>query len=153
MHVIHPLTGELALLPEPWEMRLVAHWFLAAVFSPMDTGLGSQDAGAFLAAGQVLGHEGTDIESHTVVDVRLPADRLRLDGIPADEDVARRLAVKDRHQSLLQLKRRSEAILGTALTALYTILLAGDPIAEVAVNQRFEKLPPLPIAPGRACGS
>ena len=101
MHVINSLASELVLLPEPGKPHLVTHGLLAAVFLPTNVRLGPQYAGAFLAAGQVLGHEGTDIESHTVVDVRLPADRLFLDRLPADEEVERGFAFHDGNEPLL----------------------------------------------------
>jgi len=47
MHVIHSLSGKLAVLPEPGEMNL------AAVFPPTDIGLGSQDTGTILATRQI----------------------------------------------------------------------------------------------------
>ena len=59
----------------------------ASVLLPRNLRLGAEDAGALLAAGDVFGHEGTDVKPHTVVDVRLPADGLFVDGLPADEEV------------------------------------------------------------------
>ena len=103
------------VLPEPGKLRLVADRFLAAVFFPMNVRLGAQDPSAFLAAGQILGHKWADIESHAVVDVRLPSDGLLLDRLPANENVERRLAFQDGDEALLQLQRRGKAILGTAL--------------------------------------
>ena len=106
MYIVNPLTRELAVSPEPGELILVALGFLAAVLAPFDVWFGSQDAGAFLAAEQVLDHEGADIEAHAVVDVGLPANGLFLDGFPAHEEVKRRFPFENGDESLLQLQCR-----------------------------------------------
>jgi len=49
MHVVDPLAGELAVLPEPGKLGLVAGRLIAAVFLPVDIRIGAEDAGALLA--------------------------------------------------------------------------------------------------------
>src|SRR5574337_47641 len=135
MYVVDPLAGDLAVLPEPGELVLVANRLLAAVFLPMDIRLGAQDAGAFLAAGDILGHEGADVEANAIVDVRRPTDGLILDGLPADEEVDGWFACEDGDEPLLQLQRGGQTILGAAFAAFHPILLACNPVAEVAVGE------------------
>src|SRR5680860_18940 len=149
MHVVNSLAGELAVVPEPGELRLFAHRFLAAVFFPVDVWLYTKYARALLAAWDVLSHEGTDVQSHTVVDVRFPADGLLLDRFPADENVERRFAFEDGHEPLLQLQCRGQAILGTAFAAFYAIPLPCDPVAEITIGECFEEPAPFAVAFGQ----
>ena len=90
---------------------------LAAVLAPVKVRPGAQDAGALLAAGIVLGHEGADVQAHTVVDVRLPADGLLFERLPADENVEGGLALDDGGEALLQLLGSEEAVVRAAFAA------------------------------------
>src|SRR5680860_616892 len=139
MDVVDPRSREFIVLPEPRELRLIPHWLLAAIGSPVDIWLSAKNARALFAAGNVLGHEGAAVEAHAVVDVRLPADGLLLDRFPADKEVEGRFAFEDRYESLLQLQRRGQAVVGAAFAAFYAILLPCDPFAEIAVGQRFQQ--------------
>ena len=77
MHVVHAVAGEGATLPEPGELGLVSLGFLASVlFLPLAVGLGAEETGTFLAAGDVGGHEGADVHADAVVEIRVPADGL-----------------------------------------------------------------------------
>lgn len=95
MQIVYPLRRKLAVAPEPWELVLGLVWFFAAILAPVDVGFGAEDAGAFLAAGDVGGHEGANVQAHAVVDVWLPADGLFVEGFPADEDVVGWFAGED----------------------------------------------------------
>ena len=53
-----------------------------------------------------------------------------------------------RNEALLQLQRRSEAILRATFTTLHAILLASDPIAKIAVRERLHETTALAIAIG-----
>ena len=101
MLVVDSVASEVVIAPEPRELLLVAHRFLPAILVPLDVGSGVQDAGTFLAAGEVLGHEGTDIEAYAVVDVWFPTDCLFFYRLPADEEIKRRLACEDGVEPLL----------------------------------------------------
>ena len=105
MHVVDPFSCKLAVLPEPRELLLIAQWLFALVLSPVDIRLGTEDTRAFLPAGNIGGHEGTAIEAHAVVDVRLPADGLFFYGLPPDEEVKGRLAFEDGGEALLEFQR------------------------------------------------
>ena len=74
--VVHPLRRELAIAPKPRILLLLLARLLAAVLPPVDVGLGAEDAGAFLAAGDVVGHERPDVGADAVVDVGFPAKGL-----------------------------------------------------------------------------
>ena len=87
MHIIHPVSGKGAAFPEPGVFGFVAVGFLAAVFFPFDVGFYAEEAGAFLAAGEVGGHEGADVHADAVVEVGVPADGLLRERFPANEEV------------------------------------------------------------------
>ncbi len=74
---------------------------LAPVFVPFDVGFVAQDACALLAD---IGHgeEGADVEAHAVVEVRVPADGLLLQWLPAHEDVVGGFAFEDQLQLFLE---------------------------------------------------
>ena len=146
MHVVNPVSCELAVLPEPGELLLPARGFLASVFPPVDIRFGAEDTRAFLPAGNVVGHEGTAIEAHTVVDVWLPADGLFFYGLPPDEEVKGRLAFKNGFEALSEFQRCGQTVVRTAFTPPHPVLLAGNPIAEIAVGKRFQALTTLAVA-------
>ena len=81
VYIVHPLSRELPVTPEPREPLLLAEGLPAAVLAPVDVRLGAQYTGALPAAGEVGGQEGAEVEAHAVVGVRLPADGLRFDGL------------------------------------------------------------------------
>lgn len=51
----------MAVTPEPRVLLMLSERLLAAIFAPMDVGLGAQDASALLAIGDVVRHEGADV--------------------------------------------------------------------------------------------
>ena len=112
--MVDPLPGEVAAVPEPGELFLLAQRLrlFAAVLAPMDVRFGAQDTGPFLPARDVAGQEGADVEANAVVDVGLPADGLLPDRLPTDEEVERRLAFEDGYErfcSSSAAARRSSA--------------------------------------------
>src|SRR5271166_6044429 len=135
-------SGEVLLLlipaPQPREILLVPHGFLPTVLLPFNVGLGAQDAGAFLASGDVLGEEGADVQAHAVVNVRMPPDGLVGERLPADEEVVGRLTFEDEFEAELQLLGGLEAGVAAGLAGVHGSLLAADPIAEVGVGELFE---------------
>ena len=109
----------------------------AAVLFPVDIWFVAQDAGT-LFPDRGHGHKGADIEADAVVEVRLPAERLLLEGFPADEDVIRRFTFKDQLKLLFQTFRRVEFLSG-AVDAVGDVLpLPADPVAQIGVDQGFE---------------
>ena len=102
---------------------LVALRLFATVFVPFDVGLGAQDARAFFAAGNVARHEWADVHPHAVVDVGIPADGLLRQWLPADENVVRRLAVKDGFQYFFQGQRRGQPFVRAFFPALDAVFL------------------------------
>ena len=66
----------------------------AAILSPFDVGLGPQQAGP-LFPHVLCEHEGTDVQTNTVVQVWVPADGLLLQRLPSHENVAGGLAFED----------------------------------------------------------
>ena len=59
--------------------------------------------------------------------------------VPPDEEVERGLAIEDGDEPLLQFQRRGQAVFGAALAAFHAVPLPGDPVAQVAVGQGFQK--------------
>ena len=87
MVVIDPVAFENL---EPWGTGHIR----AAILSPFDVGLGPRLAGP-LFPHVLCEHEGTDVQTNTVVQVWVLADRLFLQRFPADENVAGGLAFED----------------------------------------------------------
>lgn len=124
--------------PEPGEVGFRAVGFGAAVFGPFDVGLPAEDAGAFFL--HVLGEEeGADVHPHAVVDIGFPTEGLLVERFPADEKVVGRLAGEDGFELRLQGLGGDQAIFRPRLIALHAILLAKNPVAEVAEGERFEE--------------
>ena len=93
-----PLAPATRTPPEPREVfagtRLLG--LSPPVLVPLDVGLPSEDSGTGAPAlPQVGAHEGADVQADAVVEVRVPADGLGVERLPADKDTARRLAFKD----------------------------------------------------------
>ena len=105
----------------------------------MEIRFGAQKAGAPFSAGDVNRHERPDIKTDPVVDIRLPADRLLGEGLPADKDIVRLLPFKDGLEVPLQFDGRSQPVFGSAFTALDAVALASDPVTEVAVGQGLQE--------------
>ena len=74
----------------------------------------------------------------------LPIDRL-----PADEDVEGGLALQDGGKALLQLHRCRQAIFRAVPASLRGVLLAGNPVAEMAVRKRFQEPAATAVAGGQ----
>ena len=83
MPVVHPLAFEGITVPEPRELVLGALGFLAPVLGPLDVRPLAEDVGL---------EERADVHPDAVVEVGVPADGLLGEGLPADENVVRRLA-------------------------------------------------------------
>ena len=121
--------------PKPRECFSLANGFFPAVLSPANIRLGAQDAGTLPPAWDFFSHEGADVEAHAVIDVRLPADGLLVDGFPADEDVEGRLAVEYGNEPPLQFKRRDQSAFRAAIASVHTVLLPVDPVAKIAIGE------------------
>ena len=137
--------------PEPGEVGSgsQALWLLAAVFLPVDVGLPAQNAGARAPTGAERGvQEGPDVEPHTVIEVRLPAEGLLVKRLPANERVVGRLAREDLLQLSLQVLRRGQPAVGAFLPLALLCLLPVDPVAEVAVGQRLKRAATLAVRAG-----
>ena len=130
MNVIHPVTGELAAVPEPREILFLPHGFLAAILLPLDL-----DA---LAENVRRGEGHRMFIRTTVVDIGAPADRLFGERLPAHENVVRRLAFENELEAGLQLPGRLESGVAAGLAGVHGGLLVADPVAEVRVGEFFE---------------
>ena len=110
--------------------RLDAVGVLAAVLVPLDVELGAQDAGL---------DERTDVETDTVVEVRVPAEGLLGERLPAHEDVVGRLALEDQRETALEIARGKQARLCPGETLPVGRLLPLDPVAEVGVGESSQR--------------
>ena len=82
--------------------------------------------------------------AYAVVDIRLPANGLFRNGLPADKDVKGRLAFEDGDEAFLQLQAGRQAIFGAALPALYANLVERGIVQSVTYRVRkrvFHRLP------------
>src|SRR5262245_29304035 len=132
MDVVRALAGEVITFPEPRELllRAEAPGLCPAVLGPFDLRVLAQYPGL---------DEGPDVHANAVVQVRLPADGLLVERLPAHEDVVGRLPFEDERELLLERNRRCQAVLGPAFASLRTLALAGDPVAEHRVRVTFEE--------------
>ena len=137
--------------PEPGIVRLVAGRFLAAILVPFDLRRGAQDAGVGAASVErPRGHERADVDPHAVVDVRVPADRLLVQRLPAHEDVVGRLALEDLDELGLQMLGMGEARVCAFDAGLLVGALAVDPVAEIGVDQLLQRPPAFAVRRGEA---
>ncbi len=136
--VVQAVAGEGAAVPEPGKFGLVALGFFAAVFFPFDVEFVAQDAGAFFAAGDVLGKKRADVPPHAIVQVGMPADHLGGERFPADENVVRWLAFQDQFEAGLQESGRGQTRVAASLAGIDGGLLSTDPVAEVGEGDFFE---------------
>lgn len=147
------LEGAIPLAaPEPGKvcLRPQALGVLATVLTPLDVGIPAQDASALLAAGSQLGlDERAHVQPHSIVDVRVPSDRLLVHRLPAHEDVVGRLPGEDLLELALQVLGRAQA----SIRAFFTFPLVGplplDPVAEVGVGESFESASPVTVRAGK----
>jgi hypothetical protein len=105
--------------------------FFAAVFAPLDVRALAEHVG---------NHERADVQAHAVVQVRVPADGLLLQRLPADENVVGGLAFEDELELFLELLGLQQAVVSPGLLVGHGFLLSLDPIAEVGVNQFLQQL-------------
>jgi len=112
---------------------------LAAIFFPVNLGLFAQDARPLLFHVR-HGHEGADVQTHAIVEVRVPADGLLFNRLPAHKDVVGRFAFKDKFEALLECLSGGQPFLRAVHTRGDVILLASNPVAQVGVDQSFEVL-------------
>ena len=144
-------VGEFVLVLQPSRFGPLRglQYLLPSVLLPRNLGLGAEDTRSLLAAEDVFGHEGTDVEPHSVVDVRLPADGLFVDGLPPDEDVIGGLTFENGFEAPLELTRRRQAVLRALFMTLCAISLADNPVAEIAVGEGFQELAALAVSCGQ----
>src|SRR5947209_137720 len=67
---------------------------LATVFAPLDVRALAKHVGL---------HKRADVQAHSVVQARVPANGLLLQRLPADENVVRNLAFEDHFELILEL--------------------------------------------------
>jgi len=105
-----------------------------------------QHAGTGLAAfAQLSLEEGADVEANTVVNVRIPADCLLVQGLPTHKDVVGRLAIEDLLELSLKIESGGKAIIG-AIDAFGLIeFLAIDPVAQVGVGEQLQSFAALAV--------
>ena len=110
---------------------------LAPVFVPLDIRFLAEDAGPFPAD---IGHreKRADVETHAVIEIRVPADRLSLDRLPTDEDVVGTLPRQDQFEPLLQALGGGQPVGCPIHPVADVALLARNPVAEVGVDQRLQ---------------
>ena len=114
-------------------------------------GVAAQDAGVRAAGVQrACGHERADVHPHAVVDVRVPADRLLVQWLPAHEDVVGRLAFEDLDELGLQMLGGGEARICAFDAGLLIGALAVDPVAEIGVDQLLQRPPAFAVRRGEA---
>jgi hypothetical protein len=111
---------------------------LAPVLFPFDVGFVAQDACAFLAD-IWHGEEGADVEAHAVVEVRVPADGLFFQRLPAHVNVVGRFAFEDQLQLFLKRLCGGKAFVGSVHAASNILLLAADPIAQVSIDEGLQQ--------------
>src|SRR5690554_4241820 len=102
MHIIDPVAGKLTILPEPGKLFLRTRWFFATVLTPINIWFPPENAGTFSATRNIRSHKRPDVDPHSVVDIRFPADGLLFDRLPADENVERRFTFEDGNEAFLQ---------------------------------------------------
>ena len=74
MNIVDPIARERTVLPEPGKLFRVMLWLLAAILRPRDV--------RWLP--QHIGHDKwADVDSHAIAEVRIPADGLLVDCLPA----------------------------------------------------------------------
>ena len=83
--------------------------------------------------------ERTDVEANAVVDVRLPADRLTIQRLPAHEDVVGRIALDDPGQFAAQVLGGDQTRFRAGFAGRKSATLPADPFTEVAVAEFFEQ--------------
>src|SRR5207249_691497 len=74
----------------------------------------------------------------TVIQVRLPANRLLLHRLPPHEDVVGRLALKNEFELVLQLTSGQEPGLSSTLVSRQAVFLAFNPVTEVRVGESLQ---------------
>ena len=128
--------------PEPWEVLFLPLWLGAAVGAGvlLHARRDAQDA-AIPAPGvfRPRGQERTDVEANAIVDVRLPADRLTIQRLPAHEDVVGRIALDDLGQFAAKVLGGNQARFRAGFAGRQSAALRADPFAEIAVAQLFEQ--------------
>src|SRR5271157_499171 len=129
MNIIHAIALEGTAGPEPGILLLGTPRFVPPVLGPLDVRVLPQDAGL---------DEGPDVHPDAVVEVRVPADCLLGEGLPADEDVVLGLAGQDPLQLLLQGLGGGKPQVGTQLPVPGVGGLAVYPVLEVRVGQAFQ---------------
>ena len=73
------------------------------------------------------GQPGADVQPHAVVNVRLPADGLFVQWLPADKDVVRLFASQDFFEFGFEVRGRGQPSVGTFLAGSDFVGLALDP--------------------------
>jgi len=107
----------------------------ASVFVPADVELGlpvvAQDFG---------GSEGADVQANAIVQVRVPADGLFREGLPADEDVVGCFTFQDEFQLTLEGLGSGQALRGTVGAVGHAGFLGANPVTKVGVNETLKVL-------------
>ena len=108
-------SGEVLFLfipaPEPRELLLVPLGFFPTVLLPLDFDTLTKD---------IRGSEGTDVHAYAVVQIRMPADGLFGEGLPANEEVIGRFAFENELEPGLQLLGSFEAGVTAGFAGLHS---------------------------------
>ena len=117
----------LIVAPKPRKTGFVAFGLLAAVLVPPD--VGPEPKHPCASPAHILCHqERANIEPDSVVQVRVPADRLLGQGLPANEDVVGGLAFYDCDQLSLKVLRGAEALGSPGFVVADVVLLLANAV-------------------------
>src|ERR1041385_4189796 len=103
---------------------------LATVFAPLDVRTLAEHVGL---------HEWADVWAHAIVQVRMPADGLLLQGLPPKEDVVWGFTFEDQLELVLELLRFDKAVVCATLLISHCVLLFFEPLTEVGVGEFFQE--------------
>lgn len=121
-----------AVTPKHPEPRRALH-VLAAVFVPGDVELG-----LFVVAQHFRLHEGADVQAYAVVQVRVPADGLFGQALPAHKDVVRRFAFQNQLQAALEVLCGGQAGGRTIHALAHAGFLLANPVTQVGVDEALQ---------------
>ena len=82
--------------------------------------------------------ERSNVHPYAVVEVRVPADRLLVQRLPAHVNIVGRLALADQLELLLQLLRGEQSALRPRYSLLVLGPLSGDPVSQIGIGQPVE---------------
>ncbi|MBT7914834.1 hypothetical protein HN588_13105 [Candidatus Bathyarchaeota archaeon] len=99
------------------------------IFVPFDFGLLAEHIGY---------DKRTDVEPHTVIEIRSPAYGLLFEWFPAHEDIIRIFALQDKLEFFLELLSGQQTSFRTANVLLEAILLPPNPITQIGIGESLQ---------------